>query len=234
VTRDHVIVFAVLAVVVVLAVQNGSINSGTFLLVAAAIPSIILHEVSHGVVALGFGDDTAKRAGRITLNPVRHIDPFGTIILPALLAVAGLAVFGYAKPVPINASRMRNPRDDAVVVSLAGPVTNILLALAAGVWLRAQHVRFLSLVSGPWAGRIPYALGYINVILAVFNLIPIPPLDGSSVVGRFIPAGWRHGWGQMQRYGLAILVVFLLVGRSIATTYLFNPALNLWYRFVGV
>jgi Zn-dependent protease len=197
-----------------------------------AVPSIILHEVSHGVVALRFGDDTAKRAGRLTLNPIAHVDLFGTIILPALLSLSGLGVFGYAKPVPINPSRMRHPRDDAVVVSLAGPATNVLLAIIAGGVLRLQHPAFLALGSGPLRLRIPLAFGIINVVLAVFNLIPIPPLDGSAVVDRFIPKAWRNGWEALRRYGFLILLglVLLLPG---SLSRLFNPAINLWVRIIS-
>src|SRR5207237_10455946 len=103
---------------------------------AVLIPSVILHEVSHGWVALAFGDDTAKRAGRLTLNPIAHVDPFGTIILPLLLSLSGIGAFGYAKPVPVNPRNLRNPRQHSLYVSLAGPLTNITLALIAGLVLR--------------------------------------------------------------------------------------------------
>jgi Zn-dependent protease len=105
-----------------------TVSSTTLLVLVVVIPSIILHEIAHGVVALWCGDDTAKRAGRITLNPIRHIDPMGTLVLPVLLALSGLGAFGYAKPVPVNPARMRHPRNDAVLVSLAGPATNLILA----------------------------------------------------------------------------------------------------------
>src|SRR2546423_4511052 len=103
----------------------------TVLLLAVLIPSVMLHEISHGAVALAFGDDTAKRAGRLTLNPIAHVDPFGTVILPLMLALSGAGMFGWAKPVPVDPSRLRNPRQQALLVSLAGPVTNIALALLA-------------------------------------------------------------------------------------------------------
>jgi Zn-dependent protease len=134
--------------------------------------------------------------------------------------------------VPINPSRMRHPRDDAVVVSLAGPATNVLLAIIAGVVLRLQHPAFLALGSGPLRLRIPLAFGIINVVLAVFNLIPIPPLDGSAVVDRFIPKAWRNGWEALRRYGFLILLglVLLLPG---SLSRLFNPAINLWVRIIS-
>jgi Zn-dependent protease len=218
--------------VIVLAVDRRVITPQSLLLFGVAIPSIILHEVSHGVVALAFGDDTAKKAGRLTLNPVKHVDLVGTIIIPALLALSGYGVFGYAKPVPINPSRMRHPRDDAVIVSLAGPATNVVLALAAGIWLRQQHPLFLSMGTGPWRLRIPYAFGVINVVLAVFNLIPIPPLDGSSVIERFLPSAWRHGWHRLRRYGMVILIALVVI-RPTALYRVLNPAINLWSRVIG-
>src|SRR2546425_6818058 len=106
-------------------------NQTTLILVAVLIPSVMLHEISHGAVALAFGDDTAKRAGRLTLNPIAHVDPFGTIVLPLILALSSSGVFGWAKPVPVNPRRLRNPRQQALLVSLAGPVTNLGLAFIA-------------------------------------------------------------------------------------------------------
>ncbi len=232
VKRDQTIVLVIVGVAVALALSRRVVTAQTLLLFGAAVPSIILHEVSHGIVALYFGDDTAKRAGRLTLNPIAHVDLFGTIILPALLSLSGLGVFGYAKPVPINPSRMRHPRDDAVVVSLAGPATNVLLAVIAAVVLRQQHPSFIALDSGPWRIRIPFAFGIINVVLAVFNLIPFPPLDGSAVIDRFVPKAWRSGWESLRRYGVLILVgvALLLPG---ALSRLFTPAITLWERIIA-
>ncbi len=236
--RDQTVVLVILGVVVVLAFNRHVITVGTVVLFGVAIVSIILHEVSHGVVARWFGDDTAQRAGRITLNPLRHIDPFGTIILPAILALSGLAVFGYARPVPIDPSRMRHPRNDAVAVRLAGPATNVLLAAMAGLWLRQQHagpvvdlvVRgFLGLNSLPWHLRIPIAFGIVNVVLAVFNLIPMPPLDGSSVVERLLPKSWQRGWDFLRTYGILIVIGVVLLRPGLLSA-LFNPALHLWQK----
>jgi Zn-dependent protease len=231
-TRDRIIVYGLLAAAAVLALTRNVVSSRTLLLIAVVVPSIILHEVSHGVAALAFGDDTAKRAGRLTLNPIPHIDPFGTILLPALLALSSLGVFGYAKPVPIDPSRMRHPRNDAVWVSLAGPATNIVLALLAALWLRAVHPFALATDFGPWRVRIPVAFGIVNVVLAVFNLLPIPPLDGSSVITRFLPKAWHDGWGTLQKYGMLVLIVIVLL-RPQALSRVFNPALNLWVRVIG-
>ncbi|MCU1461550.1 MAG: peptidase [Acidimicrobiales bacterium] len=180
------------------------------------IPSVILHEISHGVVALAFGDDTAKRAGRLTLNPIAHIDPFGTILLPLILALGSGGVFGYAKPVPVDPRRLRNPRQQSLLVSLAGPATNLLIAFAASVVY----------VAGP---RNDWTSGFIvvNVILAAFNLLPIPPLDGSALVERVLPRQWWPAYLRFRQYsmGLVLIVVLLLPN---VLGHLFDWALRTW------
>lgn len=233
VTRDRVIVFGIVGVLVVLAISRHvlTFTSGTALFLLVLIPSVILHEVAHGVAALACGDDTAQRAGRLTLNPVRHVDLFGTLLLPALLAVTGHSVFGYAKPVPVNPTQLRHPRNQSVLVSLAGPATNIALAAIAALWLRQEHLAFLSTASGPWRNRILVALGVTNVFLAVFNLIPIPPLDGSSVITRVLPKDWEQGWATLQRYGMFIVLGVVLLEPQ-ALSRLFDPALRLWVRLL--
>lgn len=197
-------------------------------LIAVLIPSVILHEVMHGFVALRFGDDTAKRAGRLTLNPVAHIDPFGTIILPALLAIAGGGVFGYAKPVPVRPSQMRRPRDHGLVTSLAGPATNVVLAVLAALALRAV------LGSDPAVSQpsqlvveVLVATGLVNVVLAAFNLIPVPPLDGSAMVERVLPESWLPRWHQLRGYSMILVfaLVFLIPG---LLTRVFQVAFDLW------
>jgi Zn-dependent protease len=204
----------------------------TLLLLAVLLPSVMLHEISHGAVALAFGDDTAKRAGRLTLNPIAHVDPFGTVILPLMLALSGAGMFGWAKPVPVDPSRLRNPRQQALLVSLAGPVTNIALALLAIVLMHLLHVdpaaaslRFFlrRSVAGDW----PFMLGFINVILAAFNLLPIPPLDGSAVIERFLPPSWAPQWYRFRQYsfGLLLLLVLLLPN---TLSRVFDSALRLW------
>lgn len=184
------------------------------LFLAVLVPSVVLHEVAHGAVALVFGDETAKRAGRLTLNPIAHIDPFGTVILPTLLALTGAGVFGYAKPVPVNPSRMRRPRDHGLVTSLAGPATNILLALAAAFGLRWLASSGGSLALDSLTAQALVAFGVVNVVLAAFNLIPIPPLDGSAVVERLLPQGWLPAWARLRQYsmGLLLVLVFVLPG----------------------
>lgn len=231
-TRDKIIVGVILVVVAIAVIARHIVTGTTLLIFAVAIPSIILHEVSHGVAALAFGDDTAKKAGRLTLNPIPHIDLLGTLILPALLAVSGLAVFGYAKPVPVNPNQMRHPANDAVWTSLTGPATNLLLALAAAAWLRIHRPAFLSFNSGPFSMRIPLAFGFINIILAVFNLLPVPPLDGSAVVGRFLPKKWLPTWYQIRRYGVIVLLLLVLVKPSWINDVL-SPFENWWIRLVA-
>ena len=174
------------------------------------IPAIILHEVSHGYVAYMLGDPTAKNAGRLTLNPLAHVDIYGTIILPALMfLVAGFAI-GYAKPVPINPMLMRktNPQTGMLLTGIAGPITNILLAIASAIVFRV-----LTLFDLP--GIVFYMVGFftlINLVLAFFNLIPLPPLDGSRVVQWFLKGEALRRYSSLERYGILIVlgVAFLL------------------------
>jgi Zn-dependent protease len=193
---------------------------------AVLIPSIMLHEISHGVVALAFGDDTAKRAGRLTLNPIAHIDPFGTIILPALLILSGGRAFGFAKPVPVNVNRLRHPRNQGLLVSLAGPATNLILVVLATVtyrvWRPAGTVQEVVLTAG-----------VANVVLAVFNLIPIPPLDGSAVLERLMPASWWPGYLRFRQYSMPLLLVLFLLRPGIFGRIL-EPAISAWSGLAGI
>lgn len=196
----------------------------SIVIIASLIPSVILHEISHGAAAYAFGDDTAKRAGRLTLNPLRHLDPFGSVILPALLAFSSLGAFGYAKPVPVNPARMRSPRNHSLIVSLAGPATNIVLAvLAAGVW------RF---TEGDVATVALYA-GYVNVILAAFNMIPLPPLDGSAVIERMLPRAAWPMWLKLRRYSLGIVLLVVFFVPQVTTT-VFTWALDVFVAFLDL
>lgn len=220
------------------------LSSTVLIALAVAVPSIILHELAHGVTALGFGDDTAKRAGRLTLNPVRHIDPIGTLVLPGLLALSGLGVFGYAKPVPINPGRMRSPRNSALVVSLAGPATNLALAGLSVVLLRvarpagtARAVNYV--VSNFGVGALPpserwlYLLGFVNVTLAVFNALPIPPLDGSALVARLLPRSALPSWYRFQQYAMPILLVLVLLDPGNFLAHVFAPAERAWAHLLS-
>jgi Zn-dependent protease len=211
-----------------------TVSSTTLLVLVVVIPSIILHEISHGVVALWCGDDTAKRARRLTLNPLRHIDPLGTLVLPALLALSGLGAFGYAKPVPVNPSRMRHPRNDHVLVSLAGPATNLILAGISIVLLRdvapagtAQLLYYYGLSAVGIGYRLLFLLGFLNVTLAVFNALPIPPLDGSILVERLLPQSALPTW-KFRRYAMVGLLVVVLLDPDQFLARIFDPAQRAW------
>jgi Zn-dependent protease len=176
------------------------------------VVAIVLHEVSHGWVAGAFGDPTAREQGRLSLNPIRHVDPIGTVVLPLVLAVSGAPVFGWAKPVPVVAQRMRNPRVHMMLVALAGPGMNLLLALLAGIVLAL--VRPEAPPAG--AGTLFLLLNLINFIvinlfLAVFNLLPIPPFDGGHVVEGLLPRRLAHHYAKLARFGFPLLIFLLLV-----------------------
>jgi Zn-dependent protease len=203
------------------------------ILVAALVPSVILHEVSHGAVANFFGDDTAKRAGRLTLNPLAHIDPFGTVLLPALLSLSGVGAFGYAKPVPVNPRRLRNPRQHSLYVSLAGPATNVALVLVSLLLLRTvlhDDLRRAFFISDlPLVPRYVFWLGFANVVLAVFNLLPIPPLDGSALIERVLPNRWWPTWLKVRQWGFGILLLLVFVLNQQRNS-LFDAAFRRWVR----
>ena len=212
------------------------LDADTFILFGALVVAIILHEISHGVVALWFGDDTAKQAGRLTLNPIPHIDPFGSIILPALGALSGGALFGYAKPVPVNPSRLRNPKRDYLWVSLAGPATNLFLmsiaAIAAHFVFRGvTHPASGDLIDYPLGFRVLFLFAVVNLMLGAFNLLPIPPLDGSAIFEQFMPASWRPRWYQFRQYG--ILVLFALVFWTHLGDKVISPLVEQLARFVA-
>ena len=182
------------------------------------IASIILHEISHVAVALSLGDDTAKRAGRLTLNPIPHIDPIGSVVLPLVLLVSGAPVlFGWAKPVPVNVGRLRHPRNDAVLTGLAGPATNFILVGVAIVALRWLHPESY------WPFILLAYLGIINLILGCFNMLPIPPLDGSALIERLIPGRWWRHYLAIRPYTLLIVLGFVFFARSTAA---YNDAIN--------
>jgi Zn-dependent protease len=209
----------------------------TLILFGCLVVAVILHEISHGVAAYWFGDDTAKRAGRLTLNPISHIDPFGSIVLPAMGAIAGLPIFGYAKPVPVNPNRMRKPRRDIVFVSLAGPACNFALMAIAAVatrWLLHSGSSVASALDSSGTSLaidIVFSFAVVNLLLGVFNLLPIPPLDGSAVLERFIPEQHLPTWYRFRPYGLLVvfLIVFMVPG-TIST--IVNPFFNVLYNFV--
>ncbi|OYX62849.1 MAG: site-2 protease family protein [Novosphingobium sp. 32-60-15] len=199
-----------------------------------AIPmilAIVFHEVAHGWMARALGDPTAAEANRLSLNPLRHVDPFGTIILPGLLKLTGAPVFGWAKPVPVDFRRLRNPRWGMVAVAAAGPGINFILAAVAaiglGLLVRATDgsvepglpVLFL-------ADNLRNFL-LVNLFLGTFNLLPIPPFDGSRIVMGILPAPLAHAYGKIERYGLLVVFAILVI-----LPYLM-PELRLVERLVG-
>jgi len=172
--------------------------------------AITLHEAAHGFVAHHFGDDTAWQLGRVSLNPLRHIDPFGTLLLPALLLLTHAPfLFGYAKPVPVKFGQLRNPRRDMIWVAAAGPLMNLALATAAALLLHT--VGFLPVGIAQWVLRnLVNAIG-INVILAVFNLIPLPPLDGGRVAVGILPKVLAAPLARLAPYGMWIVIAALFL-----------------------
>lgn len=173
--------------------------------------AITVHEVAHGWVARHFGDRTAEMMGRLTLNPVKHIDPVGTIIVPLALLAMGGFIFGWAKPVPVAQQNLRNPRRDMAIVAAAGPISNILQAIIWGVIAKLAVMANLAYVSEPLA--LMGAAGIlINVVLAVLNLLPIPPLDGGRVLGNLLPPHISDKFDRIEPYGLLILVALLATG----------------------
>ncbi|MEJ2696520.1 MAG: site-2 protease family protein [Candidatus Sulfobium sp.] len=193
-------------------------------LLISALPILIaitFHEVSHGLVANKLGDPTAKMLGRLTLNPIAHIDLFGTILLPFLLIVVthGQFVFGYAKPVPINPMNFKNPRRDMAVSAAAGPVTNLVLAFLSFLVLKVIITPLASFVPPSFVETVlrPLAMIFtssivINVVLAVFNMIPIPPLDGGRVLTGLLPQRQAISFSRIEPYGFIIVIILIYTG----------------------
>jgi Zn-dependent protease len=181
-------------------------------LIPALVIAIVFHEVAHGWTALALGDPTAKERGRLTLNPIRHVDPFGTLLLPGLLALSGLPVFGWAKPVPVIKQRLRNPRFGMMAVAAAGPGTNLVLAaigaLVLGLLVRSgiqpEGVSGFALAS-------LYSFILINIFLALFNLLPLPPFDGSHIVEGLLPPRAARVYDRLRPFGFPLLFLLLLV-----------------------
>lgn len=178
-------------------------------LAVPVVLAITSHEAAHGIVAYWLGDDTAYRQGRVSLNPARHIDPFGTIVLPILLYLTGGFLFGFAKPVPTNASRMRSPRRDMVLVALAGPGMNIGLAVVSA--LLFHLVNSLPTVAQLWVFKVLQTSIQINLILAVFNMLPLPPLDGSHVITSVLPRPLAMRYVSFGRYGILVVLALFFI-----------------------
>jgi Zn-dependent protease len=204
------------------------------------IIAITVHEAAHGFVADRLGDDTARRLGRVTLNPIRHIDPLGSIVLPGLLYLSNAPfLFGYAKPVPVRFDRLNNPRWDSMWVALAGPGVNIVMALLAALalhlvlpftgYLGDEWAPGHGLANGAWAALNSFVM--VNVVLAVFNMLPVTPLDGGRVLTALLPAPLAYRYAKLEPYGivamLLLIVVVPLAAREFGSD--FNPlATILW------
>ena len=206
------------------------IYSGSTWLVPILI-AITFHEAAHAYAAWRLGDDTALRLGRVTFNPVKHVDLFGTILLPALLFLtAAPFLFGWAKPVPVAFHRLTNPRRDMALVAVAGPLTNVLLAFASA--LMFQLVWLVPAAAAPWLAQTLYQSILLNLVLAIFNMIPVPPLDGGRIAVSLMPGALARPYAKLERFGFVILlgIIFLLpmLGRQLGVD------LNVFRCLVGV
>ena len=185
--------------------------------------SLSVHEAAHAWSASQLGDDTAKRLGRVTLNPVAHVDPIGKLLLPLVAMASGAPLIGWAKPTPVNARNLRKPRRDQILVTAAGPVSNLVIAVVAAAALRAG-------ASGEWLGMLVVEALTLNVLLAVFNMLPLPPLDGGQILMALLPPRVAVRLGFLYQYGFLILMGLLLTG---ALWYLIGPPYYLilsWLR----
>jgi Zn-dependent protease len=192
--------------------------------------AITFHEAAHAYTAWRLGDDTALRLGRVTFNPLKHVDPFGTVLLPALLFLTNAPfLFGWAKPVPAQFGRLANPRRDMAIVAIAGPATNVLLAFASAVlfhlvWMVPEAI-------APWLTQTLSRSILLNLVLAIFNMIPVPPLDGSRIALSLLPGALAKQYAKLERFGFLVLlgIIFLLpmLGRQLGVD------LNLFRWLVG-
>jgi Zn-dependent protease len=176
--------------------------------------SAIIHEYMHGWMADRLGDPTAKHAGRLTLNPLAHIDLFGSIILPLILIFSsnGGFFFGYAKPVPYNPYNLRDKKYGPAKVAVAGPLANLITAVFFGILIRILALNPGIIPSSPTIIQLLAVVVYINLLLMIFNLIPIPPLDGSKVISPLLPYSWQMRMAAMESYGIIIVLVFVMLG----------------------
>ncbi len=175
--------------------------------------AITVHEVAHGWVAKQLGDQTAFQLGRLTLNPIKHIDPIGTLLVPGILLLAGGFIFGWAKPVPVNTCNLRNPKRDMILVAFAGPFSNLIMAL---MWAAVMKIGYGLTADLSWVGvPLIYMAGmgiFINLLLFVLNLLPIPPLDGGRILAGLLPAKVAVKYESIERYGLFIMIGLLISG----------------------
>lgn len=171
--------------------------------------SVVIHEVSHGEVALMLGDSTAKYADRLTLNPLKHLDPFGSVFLPFLTYISGGFIFGWAKPVPYNPYNLKNQKWGPVIVALAGPLSNILIAILFGILIRFSYNLDFFITNAIILSALT-AVVKTNILLAIFNMVPIPPLDGSNILLALLPYKFYKIRRVLETYGFVILIIFLV------------------------
>ena len=198
--------------------------------------AITLHEVAHGYIAKKLGDHTAALLGRLSINPIKHIDPIGTVLVPLLMFFMGGFIFGWAKPVPIDWRNLKNPKRDMALVAIAGPVANLIMALFWGI---IAKIAISMHISSPEAAIIFYNMGLagvmVNIALMVLNLIPIPPLDGSRVITSFLPKDVAIKYNQIERWGFFILLAFIIipVGNANLLWYIMSPFMNFFINIIG-
>jgi Zn-dependent protease len=192
--------------------------------------AIVFHEVAHGYVARMLGDRTAEEQGRLTLNPIRHVDPVGTLLVPMMLALANAPIFGWAKPVPVVTARLNHPRRDMALVALAGPGTNLILATIAaaaiGIWVASAGGLPQTGAAGFVAANLINFL-LINVFLAIFNLLPVPPFDGGHVVEAILPRPLAAQYAKLSRFGFPMMLFLLVILPMLV------PGANIVARVVG-
>ncbi|MCH2498507.1 MAG: site-2 protease family protein [Erythrobacter sp.] len=181
------------------------------ILIPCLIIAIVFHEVAHGWTALALGDPTAKEQRRLSLNPIRHVDPIGTLLVPGALALFGGPIFGWAKPVPVRGDRLRDPRFGMVAVAAAGPATNLVLAFIGALVFGAVSGTIIASGGTPpdWLLSAGGMFILINVFLALFNLLPIPPFDGSHIVGGLLPPKWAANWQKLQSMGMLFFIILI-------------------------
>ncbi len=194
--------------------------------IIALIFSAVIHEYMHGWMADRLGDPTAKNAGRLTLNPLPHIDPLGSILIPLLLVLSNTGfIIGWAKPVPYNPYNLRDPKYGGAKVAIAGPLGNLITALFFGLILRFFGPELSAI--NPSFDDFLVIIVYINILLMIFNLVPIPPMDGSKVLMPFLPRNWQHGYASLERYGMFLVLLFVMVGFS-----LIIPIINFLFTII--
>ncbi len=214
--------------------SNSTLNQLVVMIVPLLF-SVAFHEVAHGYVALLRGDNTAKMAGRLTLNPIKHLDFFGSLLLPLILKLTGSPIiFGYAKPVPVNFSNLKDVRKSTILVASAGVLVNFMLAVVSGILfqiLTRHQSAWQTTIFGPIITDLYFMLYYsviINLILAIFNLIPVPPLDGSKILAMCLPPSLRMQFARLERFGM-IIIIFLLLTNVLdrLLSFFLTPMLNI-------